>query len=374
MDVSIVIIDIGSYLTRVGFGGNSRHSSELLTAASISTVDNSGFISDACVANADRSNFQFINLFNNGVIENLNWFKHFLRYIFEFEILTTITENKVLITLPLISNLKDLKIQMARILFNEFNIGWLSIQSSAKMCLYAYSLSSGIIINCSEKLIQITPIINNQILFEAVQSANFGGFDLDCYLEKLLESRGFEIGPYTQSFARKSLLKKIKEKYCFVNHRKLETYEKTFCSNQMTIYATDINRLNNLLGSIKFEVTEALFASELISNSLINKSIPQLFSNCIKKVDKKYKNILCENIILTGGCTLFEGFEQRLKNELQSLPNISENLRILPANNRNNLTWYGSSVFTQSANEEIWISGQQFRASTAQDLDRKFSF
>lgn len=88
--------------------------------------------------------------------------------------------------------------------------------------------------------------------------------------------------------------------------------------------------------------------------------IHELVYNSIMKSDSDIRRDLWQNLILSGGNTLFPGFAERLLKELKAFaPHASIKVTAPPA--RQILAWIGGSMWTQAACfENCWISQQEY--------------
>ena len=61
------------------------------------------------------------------------------------------------------------------------------------------------------------------------------------------------------------------------------------------------------------------------------------------RCEEKYRSRLLSNIVLTGGNSLFPGFDKRLETELTSLlpDNVGKNVKVNAQPGRDNFTWKG---------------------------------
>merc|ERR1711974_546536 len=80
----------------------------------------------------------------------------------------------------------------------------------------------------------------------------------------------------------------------------------------------------------------------------------------IMKCDKSIQQDLFENIVITGGSTLFPGFAERLKNELTLLA-PSMKINISSPKQRVNSRWiYGSILSSLSSFKNRWVLKDEY--------------
>ena len=58
------------------------------------------------------------------------------------------------------------------------------------------------------------------------------------------------------------------------------------------------------------------------------------------------RDTLSSNIVLTGSSTLFQGFPERLENEVKQLSFNKDKVKVIADDDRDNLSWLGGSVLS----------------------------
>ena len=76
---------------------------------------------------------------------------------------------------------------------------------------------------------------------------------------------------------------------------------------------------------------------------LIFSGIHELLHESLMRCEEKYRSRLLSNIVLTGGNSLFPGFDKRLETELISLlpDNVGKHVKVNAQPGRDNFTWKG---------------------------------
>lgn len=165
-------------------------------------------------------------------------------------------------------------------------------------------------------------------------------------------------------------MKDIKEKLCYV--------------------ATDFERAktemkNKGVGECKYELpdgntvsvtTERFQAPEVLFNPrLIDRDIPGLHDttfNCISKCDNDIRKSLYENVVLSGGSTMFEGIATRMTRELEARVPGSISVNVIAPPERRFSVWIGGSILSSlSTFQQMWISKPEFDEVGARIVHRK---
>jgi actin-related protein len=89
--------------------------------------------------------------------------------------------------------------------------------------------------------------------------------------------------------------------------------------------------------------------------------IHELIYNSIMKSDIDIRKDLYQNIILSGGNTMFPGFGERIQKELKALAPHMFNVKITAPPERKYLAWLGGSMWAQAASlSNSWISKAEY--------------
>ena len=86
-------------------------------------------------------------------------------------------------------------------------------------------------------------------------------------------------------------------------------------------------------------------------------AIVQLLANSLSKVDIELRNTLYNEIVLSGGNTMFEGLPERFIKELKKmLPNDTKSRVLAPAK-RDTMCWEGGSILASLPSfKNMWIT------------------
>ena len=79
---------------------------------------------------------------------------------------------------------------------------------------------------------------------------------------------------------------------------------------------------------------EVLFKPDFIQNGQSNQGLHQMTVDSIKDCDIDVRKELYQNIILTGGTTMFKGFPERLEKELDDYKDLDMKATISAKINR----------------------------------------
>ena len=288
--------------------------------------------------------------------------------------------RKLLITDEAFSTYEN-KNKIAEILFEKIGIGFLGIESKAKMSIYGSGEETGVIVDSRNNNTQIIPILSDYIIHDKIKLLDIGGKEITEYLGRLIIKKGYPFHLATDL----DKVNEIKEKYCFVSgnidsDRKLE-HETTYYNSNIKLP----DGRNIIISKEKFEAPEILFSPYLIQNE--SQGIHELLFNSLELCNTDIRKKLYSNIILSGGNTLFPGLPSRLEFELRKLykekymksenkKHINTGIAIIDTPNRQDLSFIGaaniSEIYKNENYEEYWISKKDWEETGEKIFYHKF--
>ena len=124
------------------------------------------------------------------------------------------------------------------------------------------------------------------------------------------------------------------------------------------------------LGKERFRCPEALFQPSFVG--MESAGIHELIYNSIMKCDVDIRKDMYNNIVLSGGSTMFPGITERLKKELVALAPSTMRIRIIAPLERKYLTWIGGSILAHLPTFNLmWISKEEYDESGPAIVHRK---
>ena len=128
------------------------------------------------------------------------------------------------------------------------------------------------------------------------------------------------------------------------------------------------------IGNERFRAPEYLF-KPLEMNGKELPSIQELTYNSIQECDVDLRRDLYNNIILSGGTTMYEGIQERLVKEIQSRANNSIIVRVTAEPDRRFAVWRGGSTLTSlSTFDSMWVTKEDYDEHGASIVHRKCMF
>ena len=364
-DKPIIIIDNGSRYIKLGLNNEEYLKSVFPTCIGYPKYGNIDkelkfFGADA---EAKRGVLNVIYPINQGVITNWDEMEKIWEYCFTQELKVDPIEHRVLLTDSPI-NPKENREKMAQIMFENFCVPSLIIANSAVLSLYSIGKFTGISADLGDSLSQIVPIFDGHSISHASIKFALSGNDLTEYMIKLLSENGQNF-----SIFERAIPQIIKEKACYValdykeELKDFEPYEYELPDGSKII-------VNNQ----RIKCPEALFDPFMLGK--YSNGLGQTICDSIQKCDKNIIKDIYNNIVLSGGTSMFNGLPERLTKELKALaPEINKfYIKVIATPERKYAVWLGAYDLLSSISsfDSEWITKDEYEEIGSIIVDRKF--
>ncbi len=204
---------------------------------------------------------------------------------------------------------RETKEYIARVLFETHRVKSLIMMQSPLLSSFSVGLTTGLVIESGDGVTWIVPIINGLIHHAAVQKLNLAGIDVNHNLKSLLMREGINI----ESSAGSEIIKEIKEKNCYFV---LDPANPPKATDNYTFPMPD-GSVKEIPNHIFYEAPEVMFQPSMLGYNMM--SIPQSVIYCLQMLSKEHWYELLNHIVISGGNLSYSGFDERLKQELNTL-------------------------------------------------------
>ncbi len=127
---------------------------------------------------------------------------------------------------------------------------------------------------------------------------------------------------------------------------------------------------NGITGNERFRCAEVMFQPSFLGRESFG--VHEMVYNAIMKSDIDLRKELWQNIMLSGGNTMFPGFAERLHKELQVLAPHGTKIKIDAPPERKYSTWIGGSILSSlSTFQDKWIAKEEYDESGPVIVHRK---
>ena len=294
----------------------------------------------------------------------------FLKDTLENKMGLSTSEYDVIVNISPIKNEDNIR-TYGRLFIEELGFKALAMINSSSLSLYATGRTSGLVVQCGETRTYTVPIYEGFPLYHALNKTKIGGRDLtEIFRRGVLESKiDIKEGDI-------HTLRQVKEKTCSVPVE--ETYNFYMDENNDDIIRKE-TRLFKLPDENIVEIprktriiaSELLFTPSVYEDKKEENGLISLITGSIKKtemIDKKFKDNLIENIVLSGGTTMMDGFADRVYQDLTKFSESDDleydpnDINVIAENNRSIGKWIGMSMISSmSAFDKLFIKKTEYQ-------------
>jgi len=369
-----VVIDNGSGIIKAGFAGDEVPKcifGNYVGRPKHVRVMAGGLQQDHFIGSLAEEHRGLLSLkypMEHGIVTDWNEMERIWSYIYSKEQLHSVPdEHPVLLTeAPL--NPRSNREKSAEIFFETFNVPALYISIQAVLSLYATGRTTGVVLDSGDGVTHAVPIYEGFALPMSIIRSDIAGRDVTRYLKLLLRKEGL-IFNTTSEF---EVVKNIKEKLCYLTGSPQKILEDTNTPSELekASYTLPDGNVVEIGANTRIRAPEILYRPDLIGAEYEGVHECVIFS--IQKSDLELRKMFYQNIVLSGGSTLFRGFGDRLLSEVKRAGPKDIKVRISAPAERLYSTWIGGSILgSLDTFRRIWISRKEYEDEGFKVLHRK---
>lgn len=366
-----VIIDNGTGIMKAGFAGADkprvifrsyvgRTKHERVMAGS-GALDGSDIFVGTKV-DEHRGAFILSYPMENGIINNWDDMERIWDHIYTKENLNVKSEEHVVLLTESPLNPYSNREKAAEYFFERFNAPGMFCAPQAILSLYSSGRTTGVVLDSGEGVTHAVPVYEGFALKHAITRMDIAGRDVTSNLQLLLRRAGHTM----TTSAEFEIVRHMKEQTCYVafNPQK-EEENKSIPKRQYQLPDGSVVDL----GVEAFRAPEILFQPDLIGSE--SRGVHDCLVKSIMKSDMDLRRELLSQIVLAGGSTLFQGFGDRLLNEVRKHPQLPKDtkIRIAAPPERLYSAWIGGSVLASlSSFKSMWVSKKEYQENGSGSL------
>lgn len=306
------------------------------------------------------------------------------------------------------------KNKAAEIAFEHLRVPLFSIIKKPLCTAYNSELPTSLVVDVGAGVASVTPVVEGNIVQKGVMHTRFAGDFITYHIVRMFESKNInvvpsyrvkkkmplelnqqpdpsvyrtDINPDTDvtssyhSYEVSRVIDEFKETSSYVSGANLSN------GSNMATPARPFefpDGFNTMLTVERLATVEPLFKPReyhipgitLPDNSL---GISEMVGQCLNKAELggEVTGVLLNNIIITGGSTLFQGFSVRLRNDLDMLyQQYQAKVRVLQQNSplaQKCSVWTGASILASLGQfDQSWVTKQEYEEFGADIIEKKF--
>lgn len=352
-----IVIDNGSGVLKAGFAGGDKP--RVVFRSCIGRTKHVRVMPGGALEGADtfigtkveehRGALKLSYPMENGIVQNWSDMEKIWSYVYGRDNLNVMSEDHAVLLTEAPLNPFSNREKAAEIFFEALNAPALFCSIQAILSLYASGRTTGVVMDSGDGVTHVVPVYEGFALPHAVKRMDIAGRSITSYLQMLLRRNG-------RSFTSSSeleVVRQIKENCCIVAFNPVEQEKQVNTPFQYQL--PDGSTIE--LGPETFRAPEVLFQPDLIGSEA--RGVQDCLVNSIMQADIDLRKILFSQVVLAGGSTMFQGFGDRLLNEVRKHPFSPKDtkIRIAAPPERLFSTWIGGSILASlSTFKSMWIS------------------
>jgi actin-related protein len=367
MDKGAIVIDNGTGMMKAGFAGDEAPKScfpNLIGKPKYDALqggnDKNIYVGDDALEKKGILTLEYP--LEHGIVTNWEHMQRIWKHTYDNELGVEPEDYPVLMTeAPM--NPNENREKMIQFFFEDLKVPSFYVFTQAVLSLYASGKTTGLVVDSGDGVTHIVVVYEAYCIKHAVNRIDLAGRDLTKYLQKLLT----ECNVYLKSSSDLETVRKIKEKACYVA-LDFEQESKNLKEKKIEYQLPDNSVIQ--IGDQAIRCPELLFNPSLDGQDI--KGIHEFIVDSVKKSDIDLRKELYQNILLSGGTSMFEGIQERLNKEISAKAPPNTPVRIIAPVERKYSVWIGGSIMATLATfQTSWITAEEYQEEGESVVHRK---
>ncbi|XP_033113780.1 actin-related protein 6-like [Anneissia japonica] len=391
--MSTLILDNGAYLAKIGLSSTEKPNCFPNCIMKAKSERRKQYICNQIDDCKDLSSLFYVLPFQKGYLVNWDVQRQVWDHVFGKDVMNLdCSESTIIITEPYF-NFLAIQEAMNEIFFEEYKFDAILRTNAGSLSAYKRieddkAHKCCLVVDSGFSFTHIAPYHGNKKITKAVRRISVGGKLLTNHLKEIISYRQLHVMDETY------VMNQVKEDVSFVSLQfnqdmqiaKLKGLENTIVRDYVLPdfsqikrgYVKDpstktksheqIVRMNNE----RFSVPEVLFHPSDVS--IQEMGVPEAIINSISATPEEMHPHLYNNIILTGGNSLFPGFRERVERDVRSMAPQEYNVNVFLPKNPIEYAWHGGKLLGQSDDilSKMCVSRKEYEENGQSICTEKF--
>ncbi|SCU72759.1 actin-like protein, putative [Trypanosoma equiperdum] len=359
----VVVFDMGSNKTRVGFAG--EEAPRVISSTVVGVPRQRGLVgslmqhySDDYAGDAACAQEGMLTLsypVRNRRITSMPEVEHFLQDVF-YSRLPLVPSNTMMLWVESVRTSREDRERLCEMMFESFGLPQLGLVAASATTVFSTGRTTGLVVDSGEGCTNFNAVWEGYNLQYATHTSDVAGRVLTDRLLAFLRAKGYPLSTPND----RRIVEDVKHTLCYVAADVQEEVKKMHKKLQKEYYGLpDEQRI--YVEESQFMVPELLFNPSAEgdigccgrNNAEVNVDASGVgaggWTDAIAKVVESAPHFtrphLLKSIVLGGGNTMFPGIEQRLRREVSALPASAEcEANCVAFRDRDLAAWIGGSV------------------------------
>ncbi|XP_069805614.1 actin-like protein 6B isoform X3 [Dendropsophus ebraccatus] len=338
----------------------------------------------------------------NGMIEDWDAFQAILDHTFNKHLKSDPALHPILMS-EAPWNARAKREKLTELMFEHYNIPAFFLCKTAVLTAFANGRSTGLVLDSGATHTTALPVHDGYVLQQGIVKSPLAGDFITMQCRELFQEMGVEIIPpymiaskepvregsspnwrkkeklptVTKSWQNYMSNEVIQDFQASVLQVSDSPYDEQVAAQMPTVHYEMPNGYNTDYGAERLRIPEGLFdpsnVKGLSGNTMLG--VGHVVTSSIGMCDIDIRPGLYGSVIVTGGNTLLQGFNDRLNRELSQKTPPSMRLKLIASNSsieRRFSSWIGGSILASLGTfQQMWISKQEYEEGGKQCVERK---
>jgi len=362
-DICSLMVDVGSGMMKAGYTGDDAPRAVFPTILGdycypVWQIGGYSMKMVGDIAQARRGILNLLRPVQNGIVVDWDGLEAIFHHTFYLELAVSPEEHPILVsTHSLVPSVQHER--YAQMMFEHFDAAAFYIAPQATLAAYGSGRSSAIVLNTGEGGSQVQPVYEGYTFPGSIQGNSLGGavlteFLFDELIKQDVEKRNQ--GKPNLGFAGRTseieIARDVKEKLGYVTTVGLK--EEASRVEEQSIPMPGENLLS--VKELRYLVPEILFDPTLVGSKA--DGVHTMVTKCIDACPIDTRRDFYGKIVVAGGPSMFPGFSDRLRNEIQAWIPEGFTCDVYAPPERKYLVWIGGSIFGNHLRD--WVSKDKY--------------